>query len=344
MGASIPQIIRLIVAFVLALTLFAPPLPARAQQLDKVRVGLSLVTYSNLPVMLAADEGYYRAAGLDVEFQGFSGSSTAQMPRLARGDVDVMPMALGPAFFNQFSEGFNVKLIGALSATKKGWEDTSWLVVRQDEWDAKTIRTSKDLRGKIIDGVAPGSPLDFLALTAIASGGLTVSDVTYSNKFRDPATWVSALTNKAVDVQGLPEPFATALQEQHLGHKWLGMTEVAPWFNETFLAASTSFAKDHHDALVRFMRATLHAASDIEAARGGWTPELVATLAKYSQLPETTIRSIGSPAYPGDGQVDLASVTRQEDFWHARGLVPTVVPAGGVVDLTVLRDARASAR
>lgn len=333
---------RLSIAFALVVTLFVPQPPARAQQLETVRVAISPVTYSNLPVMLAADKGYYRAAGLDVVVQTFNGSSTAQMPRLARGDVDVMPLALGPAFFNQFSEGFNVKLIGALSASKKGWGDTSWLVVRQDEWDAKTIRTPKDLRGKIIDGVAPGSPLDFLALTAVAAAGLTTSDVTYSNKFRDPSSWASALTNKAVDVQGVPEPFATSLQDQHFAHKWISILDVAPWFNETFLAASTAFARDHHDALVRFMRATLRATADIEAANGGWTPEEVASLAKWSQLPDATIRDIPTPAYPGDGRVDLTSVQRQEDFWHARGLVQTEVPAAGVVDLTVLRDARAS--
>jgi NitT/TauT family transport system substrate-binding protein len=336
------RLLRLTLISALALTLIVPLPPAGAQQPEKVVVGISLVTYSNLPVMLAADAGYYRAAGLDVELQGFNGSSTAQMPRLARGDVDVMPLALGPAFFNQFSQGFNVKLIAALSSAKKGWEDTSWLVVRQDEWDSKAIRTPKDLRGKLVDGVAPGSPLDFLALTTITAGGLNTNEVTYGNKFRDPASWASALTNKAVDVQGVPEPFATALQEQHFAHKWLGMSDVAPWFNETFLAASTTFAQNHHDALVRFLRATMHAASDIKAANGRWTPELVASLAKWSQLPQATIRSIGTPAYPGDGQVDLTSVTRQEEFWHARGLVQTVVPASGVVDVTVLRDVGAA--
>jgi NitT/TauT family transport system substrate-binding protein len=228
------------VALTLALTLFAPLPPARAQQPEKVRVALSFATYSNLPIMLAMDKGYYRAAGLDVELLGFNGSSTAQMARLARADVDVMPTALGPAFFNQFSEGFNVKLIGALSAAKKGWNGTTWLVVRQDAWDSKTIRVPKDMRGKNVDGVAPGSPIDFLALAVLAAGGLTTSDVTYSNKFRDPASWASAMTNKAVDVMGAPEPFATAMQEQHLAHKWLNIAEVAPWFNETFVAASTA--------------------------------------------------------------------------------------------------------
>jgi NitT/TauT family transport system substrate-binding protein len=332
------RMLALTLGATIAVTLLAPLAPARTQQLDKVRVALSLVTYSNLPIFLALDKGYYREAGLDVAFQGFNGSSTAQMPLLARGDVDVMPLALGPAFFNQFSQGFDVKLVGAISGQKKGWDNTTWLAVRQDEWDSKAIRVPKDLRGKIVDGVAPGSPIDFLALTALAAGGLTENDVTYGNKFRDPASWVSALTNKAVDVQGVAEPFATALQEQHLAHKWIGISDLAPWFDETFLAASVPFARDHHDALVRFMRATLRAANDITAANGRWTPELVASLAKWSQLPEATIRQIATPAYPGDGKVDLPSVMRQQDFWHGRGLVQTVVPANAIVDATVQRD------
>jgi ABC-type nitrate/sulfonate/bicarbonate transport system substrate-binding protein len=98
------------------------------------------------------------------------------------------------------------------------------------------------------------------------------------------------MTNKAVDVIGLPEPFATALEQQHLAHKWLGTSDVAPWFNEGFVAASASFARDHHDATVAFMRALLRAANEVKAAKGHWTPELVTSLAKYSQLPEATMR------------------------------------------------------
>ena len=152
------------------------------------------------------------------------------------------------------------------------------------------------------------------------------------------------MTNKAVDVIGLPEPFATALEQQHLAHKWLGTSDVAPWFNEGFVAASASFARDHHDATVAFMRALLRAANEVNAAKGHWTPELVTSLAKYSQLPEATIRSIPGPANPGDFQINLASVTRQEEFWHGRGLVTTLVPASQIVDYTVLRDVGTSVK
>jgi NitT/TauT family transport system substrate-binding protein len=308
-------------------------------QTQVVHVGLNLSTYNNLPIFLAADKGYFRDAGLDVQITGFRGSSTAQIPLLARGDTDLMGLALGPAFFNQFSAGFNVKLVASLSGPRSGWNDTTWLVVRQDLWDAKTVRQPKDLRGKSVDGAAAGSPLDFLALTTIANGGLTTNDLQYTEKFRDPPSWLSALHNKAVDVQGLPEPIATQLQVQGLAHKWIALSDVAPWFKEGFIAASAGFARDHHDALVRFMQAYLRAAQDIRRANGKWTPELVASTAKWTQLPESTIRQIPGPAYPGDGSIDNASVAHQEDFWHQRGLVANVVPPGAFIDTSALREA-----
>jgi NitT/TauT family transport system substrate-binding protein len=315
-------------------------LPSHANaQVEVVRVALSLTTYSNLPLFLAADKGYFRDAGLDVQLSGFGGSSTAQIPRLARGDTDMLALALGPAFFNQFSGGFNIKLLATLEAQRTGWNATSWLVVRQDLWDAKAVRQPKDLRGKIIDGAAEGSPLDLLASTAIQQGGLTANDVHYSQKFRDPANWLTALRNKAVDVQGLPEPIATLMDVQKVAHKWIGLSTVAPWFNEEFIAASPSFARDHHDAVVRFLRAYLRAVRDVQQSHGRWTPELVTCVAKWTSLPESTIRQIPGPAYPGDGSIDNASVAHQEDFWHERGLVTTIVPPGAFIDSMSLLEA-----
>ncbi len=313
-------------------------------QADVVRVALSLTTYSNLPLFLAADKGYFRDAGLDVQLSGFGGSSTAQIPRLARGDTDMLALALGPAFFNQFSGGFNIKLLATLEAERTGWNNTSWLSVRQDLWDSKTIRQPKDLRGKVVDGAAEGSPLDLLALTAIQQGGLTTSDVHYSQKFRDPPNWLTAFRNKAVDVQGLPEPIATQMEIQKIAHKWIGLSNVAPWFNEEFIAASPSFARDHHDAVVRFLRAYLRAVRDVQHSNGKWTPEMVTSLAKWTSLPESTIRQIPGPAFPGDGSINNASVAHQEDFWHDRGLVPAIVPPGAFIDSQSLTEAMTRGR
>jgi NitT/TauT family transport system substrate-binding protein len=324
-----------------------PLLPQRelsAQPLTKIRLALNLSTYNNLPIFVAADKGYFSALGLDVSLAGFNGSSVAQLPRLARGDTDIIPVGLGPPFFNQFSEGFNVKLVAAFSKPRAGWNDTTWLVVRQDLWDSKQIRKLADLKGRSVDGVAAGSPLDFLALAAIAAGGLTTADVQFTEKFRDPPNWLAALRNKAVDVQGVPEPMATDLQEQRIAQKLVGMSGVAPWFTDTFVAASNAFVRDHRDALVLFLAGCLRAMADITRANAAWTPELVASAAKWMQIPEETIRKIPGPAFPGDGKIDVAVVAREQEFWHQRGLVNSIVSPSAIVDATMLHDAQASIR
>jgi NitT/TauT family transport system substrate-binding protein len=307
-----------------------------------VRVGMSLSTYNNLPIYLAIDKGYFRAAGLDVQVQPFSGSSTAQIPRLTHGDVDIMTLASGPAFFNQAAEGFNLRLVAGLEGPQAGWNDTTWLVVRQDLWDTAAVRRPEDLRGKHVDGVAPGSPIDYLALATIARGGLTENDVQFTEKFRDAPSWIAAFRNKAVDVQGVPEPIATELQEQKLGHKWISLSTVAPWFNDGFVAASATFARDHHVALVGFLRAYLRAVREIERAHGTWTPELVTSVAKWTQLPPSLIRQVPGPAHAGNGHIDISSLAKQENFWIKRGLVPAFVPPGDIVDTSALREAEGS--
>ena len=47
------------------------------------------------------------------------------MPLLARGDLEIAPIAVSGAFFNQFTAGFDIKLIASASTTQSGWQDMS---------------------------------------------------------------------------------------------------------------------------------------------------------------------------------------------------------------------------
>ena len=89
-------------------------------------------------------------------------------PRL-RSDDDA-------AFFNQIGEGFGIKVLAVMSRQHNGWNDTVWDVVREDVWDAKTIRKPSDLRGKSVPKPV-GNAVDFMMLETLAKGGLTVADV-----------------------------------------------------------------------------------------------------------------------------------------------------------------------
>ena len=118
------------------------------------------------------DAGYFRDEGIDLQLTPNNGSSTAFLPMLARGDFDLGTANPSPAFFNQFSAGFNVVLLAGQTGSHAGWHDTTWLMVRQDLWDSKTIRVPADLKGKIADGANVGSPIDFLLKQTIRNGGV----------------------------------------------------------------------------------------------------------------------------------------------------------------------------
>jgi hypothetical protein len=58
------------------------------------------------------------------------GSRGLIVPFLARGDIDVAPQVMVPAFFNQYTQGFSIKVVATLDETHKGWNDTVYFMVR----------------------------------------------------------------------------------------------------------------------------------------------------------------------------------------------------------------------
>src|SRR5262245_57663392 len=119
---------RLIMSTVAVLALGLAATQAHAQ--DKVRISFNPQIYSWLPMMLAIDKGYDKEQRLDVEAITYGGSALTQIPLLARGDQDIAGMVTGPGFFNQYAEGFGVKLIASNAHAQKGWHDTMWMMVR----------------------------------------------------------------------------------------------------------------------------------------------------------------------------------------------------------------------
>ncbi len=307
---------------------------------ETIRISLNPVIYNNLPILMAADKGYFTQQHLNVVITTINQSAATLIPLLARGDIDVAQVVTAPAFFNAFSEGFNLKVVASVDSEKAGWADVAWVLVRQDLWDAGAIRKPTDLRGKIFDALATGAPVDFIARTELAKAGLTPADLTYTQKLKTQADVFTALRNKAVDVVMDTEPSASQLEVQGLAHKWLPQGEIAPFYQDGYIGVSAAFLRDHREAVVRFLAAFVRAQRDIAATNGKWTPETLATVVKWSGLPESVIESIPGPAYTGElGKIDTASIDRQQKLWVTLKLVDKPVAVPSIVDDGPLRDA-----
>ena len=317
-----------------------PQRAAAADTDDTIRVSLNPVIYNNLPILLAADKGYFAQQHLNVVITKINQSAATLIPLLARGDIDIAQAVAAPAFFNAFSEGFNLKLVASVDSVKAGWPDVAWVMVRQDLWDAGTIRKPADLRGKTFDSRATGAPVDFIARTAIAKAGLTTSDLVYTQKLKTEPDVFTALRNKAVDVVMETEPTASALEAQGLAHKWMPQGEIAPFYQDGYVGVSATFLHDHRDAVVRFLTAFVRAQREITTTNGKWTAETLATVVKWSGLDEDVVKTIPGPTYPGGlGKMDMSSIDRQQQLWVSLKLVDKPVPVQSVVDEGPLHDA-----
>jgi ABC-type nitrate/sulfonate/bicarbonate transport system substrate-binding protein len=319
-------------ALIVALLMLAA-VPVRAAANDVVRLPLNPSVLGYLPMLIAIDRGYFAEQHIDLQLKPSPGAAMLQLPALARGDVDIAPMVLAPAFINQLNEGFSVKLIASIQSSHAGWNDNSWILVRQDVWDSGAIRKPADLRGKTVDGASPGGPPNILMKALIASAGLTAADMTYTEKLHGPVDFTAAFHNHAVEVLASFEPGASVMQLQHMAHKWVSVHDVIPWLQETFLAASGPFLKDHSDVVTRFLIAYLKGARDLSRSNGHWTPALLAILSKYAEIPVPQLAQVPGPAYVDPlGAINSISIDRQQEFYLSEHLIAKPIAFADMVD------------
>jgi NitT/TauT family transport system substrate-binding protein len=319
-------------------------LPHAALADDTVRLSLS-PNLGALPLFIAVDKGYFTDAHLDVRISKTKQSDSTLLPMLARGDIDIAPAILTPAFFNQYFEGFGLRIIAPIDSPHAGWNDGMWLVVRQDVWDAKSVRSFADLRGKELDDGAVGSPIDFITKQAVFRGGLTLADVKMSARVHSPLDWVAVLRNKALDAVAVVEPAATLIESQGLGHKWMSSREIAPWYQASYLATSASYAAGHRDVVARFVLAYTRACAYVAQAGGKWTPELIDEVVKWTEMPHDVVAQIPGPGYPGGlAPISTDSVERTQALWLSEALITKSAPASGLIDGSFSDAARKSLR
>ena len=314
---------------------------ASGQTKAPVRIALNPSLTANLPFYVAADKGYFAAQNIDLNVKPITTSTTAMMPLVARGDLDITPQADGPALFNASSEGFDVKIIASIQATHVGWAPIIWIMVRKDLWDSGTIRTLKDLRGHKIDGGPDGGAAGYLVNQGLVKAGLSRADVQYSTRLTTNADWLTGLMNKVVDVTPGVEPSATVMVTRGVAEKLASPLDVYPDDQGSFIVASSKYIREHRSTVVAFLKAYLQGAMDVTASGGKWTPELIATTAKWTEIPASDVEKFTGPPYFGQyGMINRASIERAQNYFAGLGLVKAKVDMNSIIEDGPLLEAR----
>lgn len=193
-----------VISLVFLAILWVAPLPARAQ--ERMRVGMTSLAPTTLPVWAAKRQGFFKDENLFVEPIIFT-SGTINAQAVLAGEIDI---ALGSG-----TEVFTIRLAGEDARFFFGISNFMPFKLYVDP----TIKTPQQLKGKKLAVSRFGAQSDFLTRHAVAKLGLDPSkDVTILQIGSTPARY-AALKSRSVD--GTIVWFPVSLIAQNEGYHML---------------------------------------------------------------------------------------------------------------------------
>ena len=247
--------------------------PARARAADVLHVATG-PTDSGAAVYYAAELGYFKSAGLDVQITSLA-SGAAVAAGVASGTIDIAQGSL-PSLAEAYERKIPFVLVapGGLYSSKA---PTSALVVAQNS----TIKVAKDLNGKTIANNALKNIGEVAADAWLDAGGADISSVKILEM--PLPEMESALGSGRIDAAVLVEPLlGKVLASKNVRMLAPAYTSIAREFMINAWFSNADWAKSHGDILKRFVGA-------IRAAdRWGNQPEnrarSAAILEKYTKV------------------------------------------------------------
>jgi NitT/TauT family transport system substrate-binding protein len=333
----------IIAAACLISALFIGPLSALANENVKISFTVDSVA-SAAPFFIASAKGYFAAEGIDAEFlkEVNAGNVTASV---LSGAADVGCVGFSAGFFNVSGNG-DLRVIAGGVSERPGFRSQAF-VANNMAYD-KGLKTPADLGGKriAVSNFGGGLYYDLILVSEKYHFPLVKSDIL---QLQSNGNIASGITANAVDAGVLSSVTAIKLEASHEAKiiGWVGdETPYTPI--SIFTSRSTIAAK--RDALVKVMRAVLHAQADYAAAferrdahgnlvHGPGYDELLDILAKNVNQSPTLIGQV-IPYVEPEGDIDPAGVLKQIEIWKKVGLVNATVTGKDLVDLSILKDAK----
>jgi NitT/TauT family transport system substrate-binding protein len=289
--------------------------PARAAR-RSVRVGLNSVL-SDIGVFMALEGGYFESAGLDIEVVTFNAAPQIIAP-LSTNQIQVSGLSSSPAFFNAVNRGIGIRFVADKGRVKRGF---SWsaIIVRTNL--ASQIVDFADLKGRRI--AAPAKATNYVQLVqALKLGGLTLDDVEVV--FLTFPDMVSALTNGAVDVAIVAEPFIAIATQRKVAVRWKGVDEFMPFDAQSgMIAYSEEFMARDPDNAVRWMGAYLRGVRDYlrYMDEGGDRSRVFDVIQRHTEIKNRALFDATRPiGLDRQGAIERASVEYDSSWYYKLGL------------------------
>jgi len=270
------------------------------------------------PIRLAQGKGYFKQAGLTVNFAtGRGGVDVAKQVGAGNAPIGGI-VADAPIVVRQ--NGVPVKIVCLFGG--KGFMQ---LVVRADSGIAKPA----DLKGKTITVMSYQDTTFYALLGLLASVGLSKDDVDIQS-VGPVGVWQMVATGKSVGMAGVPD-WIPPVEAAGVKVNVLPTDEFFPHMAQA-VAASDQIIKDKPDMVRAFVKAALHGMKDImddpNAAAADFVKFVPEWNGKEDQVKEA-FAYYDKLIYPGQkqlGEVDPERVARLQDFYLAKGIISRKTP------------------
>ncbi len=303
----------------------------RIAQRRTIRVTLT-PRFTLAPMYLADEMGYFRQAGLEVEFH-HAPDSVQMLPPLAAGRVDAGCQVPSPGFINAVLKGARLRIVASRDIAAPACGGGGNFFARRQAFP-KGLADLRALKGKRVAVTSPTSFTAFLLDTLLASAGLTSADVTLS-MMRLPDA-MAALRAGAIDAV----PAVTLDKDLDFASadviRSFTLSRLLPNYQYSFITFGPSLLDSDPETGAGFLWAYLRGAADYLA---GKTPRALEELARAAHSSPEAARRACRENISRDGKVDRDSVQRFADWAAGKGFIPRAVDASELIDTRFIERA-----
>jgi NitT/TauT family transport system substrate-binding protein len=312
--------------------LFAPVI---RQQRTSLTIAL-VPSVASGSTFIAADKGYFSAAGLDVKIERIDSLSKA-VAFVATNQVQVGQGGIDAGYFNGVAEGLPIVM-----ALESGSTPLYHQILLRPELKNQ-IKTVADLKGRKVGISPPGSTSVYEIGMVLAAAGLRLKDIDL--KYLAFTQMGAALANGALDAALEVAPFTDIAIEQKIAVPWIdpeeGYIKRLPLTNVAYIA-NTEWIKQSPEVAKRLFVALAHAGRDYCQAyhHGPNRAEVVDIMVKNKIVTDRDLLDrMDWQARSPDGELNLDSVDSVQTFFKQEAIIDKTAPRERLVDASFAQAA-----
>jgi len=303
------------------------------QSRDHVKVAV-LPFLSVVPFYIAAEEGYFAAQNLDVEFVRM-GRDQEIMASLARGEVDVASGMLTVNELNLAALGIKIRMIATVSVLDPDSCVYAAILVRREHLESGALYDREQLVRMQFD-VNIMMPHGYWVDELLRPLDLTTDDLDIVDL--PPPAAIPSLISGAVDVTVLSEPHIAMVLESEEAAVWERVDTIVPDYVYSVVKYGPTILEDRPEVGERFAVAMLQA---IRQFNLGKTPRNLELVESFTGLTSEQVAAVCWTTIPDDARIDASTFRGYQEWSVAHGLLDRVLAEDELFDHRFIDHANA---